>query len=284
VRDSEYPDVGFCVAKYPITNEQFRKFTEATHMESPAGQHFVPTHDDSRSRSGSWIGPFYPWENSAFNHPAQPAVCVSLSAANAYCAWVNTLAGEKKLPVTFLPSPQLWDYAAFGTPYPSRDPRIWLSLTKKRHNQASAPARTNEAGDRTNRFGVSDLIGNVWEWCELPPRPYGMLGPPKPAVASLRGGGFLDNLAEVEPFLDASLLVDGTDTSHSDLGFRVAGLVDVLTLPKSVRERLAACDSIPGLIRSIAAAAGWHGRILSAWDAKLALFRKYETLGQPGRS
>lgn len=260
VRDSENWEIAFCLGRTPVTNAQYRVFVDATNAPAPVGEHFILSDRERRDRSGQWSGPFYPWEDPGFNSPSQPVVCVSLKAGEAFAAWVNSMSAQSGLGGTALPSPQLWDFGAFGTPYPTRDPRQWLRTSKAVHHRSQQTADTDTGVHRTNRFGLRDMIGNVWEWCLFDePRRYAKLGPPEPAVANLRGGSFLDDLTEVEPFLDPVLLPKSIQTSHSDLGLRLAGLVRVGTLPKRVQERLSACEDVKGLFTSIALRHMWSG-------------------------
>jgi hypothetical protein len=53
----------------------------------------------------------------------------------------------------------------------------------------------------------------------------------------LRGGGFLDDLERVRPYLPTSR-TGGKDTAHFDLGFRIAGIVSESRLDKPLRTLL----------------------------------------------
>jgi len=127
----------FWIAKTPITNVQYKAFVEAT-------GHTAPKH---------WMSSQIP--QGKRNHPV---VQVNWDDAQAFCQWV----GGK------LPSEQQWEKAARGTDgreYP------W-------GNQAPDANRCNfypNVGDTTpvdkypsgaSPYGVLDMAGNVWEWCE----------------------------------------------------------------------------------------------------------------------
>jgi Sulfatase-modifying factor enzyme 1 len=141
---------------------------------------------------------------------------------------------------TVLPDPALWDFAAFGTEYPTRRPKTWLAVSKSIHHKAIAPLQCDLSGERSNVLGISDLIGNVWEWCLPGETAPAVLGPLE-VEPQLRGGGFLDDLSRTSVFLDASMLPDREETRHSDLGFRIAGKVPVSELPDTVQVRLTVC-------------------------------------------
>jgi hypothetical protein len=239
VRDAKRPDLAMCLSKYPITNIQYKALTDEGRGVVPTGESFEE--NGTSPRRGVWKGPFLPWWESSFNGDTNPVVCVSYHDALDYCKWVT----ERWRQLTVLPTAQLWDYGAFGTIYPTRDPRQWLRAANFHHKSKYTVAVEN-SNERTNAFGLADMIGNVWEWCVVERRDYAVLGPmPK---AALRGGGFLDDLYEVEPFLEASTLTEGTNTRHSDLGFRIAGAVPIRSLPESVRAALDLTEAVPGLL------------------------------------
>jgi len=225
-----------CISKQPITNAQYREFVNSGHGSEPTGEHY---------RNRQWLGPFSPWKDIKFSHPDQPVVCVSFSDATAYCQWIDTLLQIQAS--TTLPDTRYWDFAAFGSIYPNRSPKTWMNLTARVHPQALAPAVIDKVGTRTNGWGFADMVGNVWEWCGSD---YGyvaaVLGPAEPNV-ELRGGGFLDNLWQVLPFLTSYALKDDMDTRHSDLGFRIAAELRVLELPQEIRDYLTLCPSFDEL-------------------------------------
>lgn len=257
-------NMALCISKYTVTNAQYKVFVEETKYKEPQGEHFI---------DGQWKGPFYPWKNKDFQADDQPVVCVSVNDAVAYCNWVNRKIDELKqfkpgsriedkkfqkwkehpssgVNVT-LPLPLEWDFAAFGEIFPNHDPRTWLEQMDNVYHNASKPASIDKTGRRTNSRGLSDMVGNIWEWCS--PNHFfqtAKLGidpehKPDSRLIELRGGGYLDDLSRVKPFLDASRLKHGENTKHSDLGFRIITKVNRSELPKNIQEKLALCKKMP---------------------------------------
>ena len=82
---------------------------------------------------------------------------------------VNEKTGDTLLWQTSLPTGAIWNVAAFGSyRTPGGD---WLNAQTVIHKGAASPASVF-AENRSNCRGVSDLLGNVWEWC-LEPRAQG---------------------------------------------------------------------------------------------------------------
>lgn len=122
------------ISKYPVTNEQFAAFVEATGYEP----------------KGSWHG------GEAEQRPDHPVTNVTFFDAKAFCKWVG---GR-------LPSEQEWEKAARGT-----DARIWpwgnqpdpsRADCKERGIPSAMPVGSFPAG--ASPYGCLDMAGNVREW------------------------------------------------------------------------------------------------------------------------
>ena len=126
--------------------------------------------------------------NPAWRNEQMPMVNVSWDNARAYCVWAR---GR-------LPTEAEWEYAARagGTEvrYGSLDEVAWYN--------ANSGRRAHPVGEkRANKFGLCDMLGNVWEWVNdwydenyyknsLPQ------DPPGPATGHdrvLRGGSWLND-------------------------------------------------------------------------------------------
>ncbi len=135
----------FWIDEYPVTNEQFKKFLEATH--------YHPQDDLDFLRD---------WRNGTY--PAgggdKPVTWVALEDARAYAAW----AGKR------LPHEWEWQYAAQGMDgrlYPwgdDWDPSAVPVPDKGRTMRGPDSVTAHPKG--ASPFGVMDLVGNVWQWTD----------------------------------------------------------------------------------------------------------------------
>jgi formylglycine-generating enzyme required for sulfatase activity len=146
--DNELPQhqvyVGnFYIAKYPVTNAEYRRFVDTTGHRKP-----------------------YHWESEdlkSFRGADQPVVDVTWRDANAYCNWLSGMTGKSYR----LPTEAEWEKAARGT-----DGRIypWGNLwdAKRCNCRESGPGHTTPVGRYSPRgdspYGCVDMAGNVWEW------------------------------------------------------------------------------------------------------------------------
>lgn len=124
----------FALARFPVTVAEFRAFR--------------PDHPDQGA--GEW-----------------PVVLVSWIDANAYAAWRSARDGRGYR----LPTEAEWEYAARAgspTPYASGDTLDVTAanfLYSEQGEKIGPGHRTPEGAYPPNAFGVSDLTGNVAEWC-----------------------------------------------------------------------------------------------------------------------
>ena len=270
-RDSTRAQSGgyvFALGKHPITNAQYRTFLEKddTNVSSePQGENF----DHQLHR---WVGSFFPWRDERFNDPMKPVVCISFDEALNYSRWAHTLASSE-IPGTFtdITPYRLWDIATFGTPrqydmllgpiFPSFNPRDvkWLKQSASSpinpkawirdwHHKALEPAAIDISNQRCNSRGITDLLGNVWEWCGSMNGFLCRAGFPYlsylPERISLRGGGFFDNLEKISPVLSKSEIPNGKESHHSDHGFRIAAILPFEILPSEIQLHLKLLPSV----------------------------------------
>jgi formylglycine-generating enzyme required for sulfatase activity len=142
---------GFWIDRTPVTNEEYRRFVEATGHQKP----------------GHWTG-----TGARPNIEAHPVVHVSWHDAQAYCRWRSEQAGA----AIRLPTEAEWEKAARGTDgrrYPWGD-----TFHKKHCNSArvigsfdtTPVGRYSPGGD--SPYGLVDMAGNVWEWTSSLPWAY----------------------------------------------------------------------------------------------------------------
>ncbi len=234
---------GFYLGAHEVTVGQFREFVKATKHQT----------DAERDGKGSWgpdaVGKFVldakcTWKNPGFEQTDEhPVVNVSWNDAKAFCKWLS----EKEKKAYRLPTEAEWEYACRAgtkTAYAHGDDPEGLAAAG---NVADATARakfpawtlgikakdghawTAPAGQfKKNAFGLHDMHGNVWEWCEdwYDPEGYttGKVKDPTGPLAGTarvqRGGGWSS-----APHRARSASRVGRDPSSyrgAYLGFRIA--------------------------------------------------------------
>jgi len=132
----------FYIDRFPVTNRQFARFLEVTG--------YRPSHGEFYTRFSDGRLP-----EALLSHPA---VHVSWFDACAYAQW----AGKN------LPSEAQWEKAARGTdgrkyPWGKSAPDA-TRANYGRTRRGTVPVGSNPAG--ASPYGVQDMAGNVWEWCQ----------------------------------------------------------------------------------------------------------------------
>lgn len=126
----------FELGRFEVTNAQYETFAKATGREN-----------------GEWTK-FYTKGKENY-----PVANVSWTDAQAYCAWLQSLTKREYR----LPTEAEWEYAARAaslTVYPNGND---LLPNEANFNNSSGAVRVDKY--KPNRFGIYNMIGNVWEWC-----------------------------------------------------------------------------------------------------------------------
>lgn len=145
----------FAIAKYLITNAQYKKF-----INHPDGFVNLQWWDFSLQATQWRIDHSYP-KSTAFAGADLPRTRVSWFDSIAFCQW---LSDEIAVEIC-LPNEQEWQRAAVGDTnwkYP------WGNdLDETRGNFANRVGKVSIGGSFPNGqspFGVMDMVGNLWEW------------------------------------------------------------------------------------------------------------------------
>ncbi len=240
----------FFASLYPVTNQQFAEFVAATRYRTDAerfGWSFVfkdqIQHQMNhvavlgapwwfRVDGASWSHPFGP-DSSLAGLDTHPVAHISFRDAQTYCDWSGTR----------LPTEAEWEYAARGgleqTTYPWGDEllpggrhmcNIWQGKFPDKNLAEDGFAGTSPVDSfEPNRFGLSTVIGNVWEWCadyfntdwHALASPLNPLGPPTGATRVLKGGSYLCHESYCWRYRNSARTGNSPDTSAGNIGFRV---------------------------------------------------------------
>ncbi len=190
----------FHMGRHPVTNAEYRRFLAA----------------DPKAEEPDF------WNNTSFNQPRQPVVGVTFEGARQYCDWVGLR----------LPSEAEWEYACRAgttTRYHSGDEEP--DLERVAWHSRVAQRRLHQVGEKApNAFGLHDMHGNVWEWCEddwhdnyrgAPEDGRAWVDRERGDTRVLRGGSWFGNLPDY--LRSASRYLGFSDNAEFNVGFRCVG-------------------------------------------------------------
>lgn len=242
----------FYIDTTTVTNEDFTKFIEATHYKTDAEKFgwsfvFYGLLSEAVLQFHPQVAVHAPWwcaiNGATWMHPEgegsnihkridHPVVHVSWNDATAYCQW----SGKR------LPAEAEWEYAARGGLVQKRFPwgdeltpggehrcNIWQGHFPDYNSMedgylGTAPAKSF----KPNNFGLYNMSGNVWEWCNdwfspdfhqkdtrINPK-----GPLQGNGKVIRGGSFLCHHSYCNRYRVAARTSNTPDSSSSNTGFR----------------------------------------------------------------
>jgi formylglycine-generating enzyme required for sulfatase activity len=242
----------FQIDTFPVTNEDFAAFVDATGYRTEAesfgwsfvfwshipADRFEELVEDTVAAAQWWCkvpGAFWQQPEGPGSHVRDrlrhPVVHVSWNDAEAYAAWA----------AKSLPTEAQWEYAARGgleqqlypwgnelTPEGRHRCNIWqgrfpVEDTAEDGYAGSCPVDSFPA----NGFGLYSVTGNVWEWCadwfgsSFTADP--MKDPAGPAVGQsrvMKGGSFLCHASYCNRYRVAARTSNTPDSSASNIGFR----------------------------------------------------------------
>ena len=206
----------FDMGKYEVTKAEFRRFIKSTHYKTDAeklGNCIVYNGKHLQQKGLFWDAlPFFQGDN-------EPVVCVSYNDAQNYVKWLNQESQQQYR----LPTEAEWEYAAragtetlwsFGDDKKAYSDHAWYA--------ANSSKQTHPVGTKkVNPWGLYDMSGNVWEWCEDSYEPYTLENGETAKVSSntkvLRGGAWVTNITPI-----ASRWAKPSQSRYYAIGFRVA--------------------------------------------------------------
>ena len=163
------------------------------------------------------------------NHPVVSVSWNDIMDPDGFCEWASGVAGFELT----LPTDAQWEYAARGgqdgLEYPwgnhFDESKLWYSKAEL------ADASKTSAVDRTDRnyrngYGLTDMLGNVWEWCadyyneDYLPTGKDPVDTEESAYRCVRGGSWFNN--DPDFFRCADRYWDDPDGRGYNDGFRLS--------------------------------------------------------------
>jgi len=248
----------FYIDPCAVSNEEFSRFVAETGYKTEAEQFgwsfvfhlFISEQTKAdvkhvvqrtpwwwRVDGADWAHPEGP-DSSIEDRLEHPAVHISWNDAQAYCRW----AGKRLL------TEAEWEFAARGGLEQKRYPwgdllkpgtehmcNIWQGKFPDKNNRSDGYAGTAPVRSfPPNGFGLYNVSGNVWEWCQdwfsptwhlTGPR-HNPKGPEQGASRVMRGGSYLCHKSYCNRYRVAARSSNTPDSSSGNMGFRCAADVE----------------------------------------------------------
>ena len=208
----------FAVGIAPVTRGEFAAFISATDHTIQAGAYARTDQGWKNDPSKSWRDPGFRQQDD------HPVVCVNWRDAQAYVAWLRERSGGKAYRLL---SEADWEYccrAGTASAYSAGE-----SITPEQANFGeNAKGTTSVFRFPPNPWGLRDMHGNVWEWCEdnwhenykgNPPTDGSVWRGGDASLRVLRGGSWISDPRDLR---SANRVWLRPRDRYSDVGFRVA--------------------------------------------------------------
>jgi formylglycine-generating enzyme required for sulfatase activity/serine/threonine protein kinase len=225
-----------------VTVGQFNQFVQATgyktqaELEGSGALRHFPNLETKMDANTNWRNPGFAQTDD------HPVVCVSLKDAADFCNWLSKQEGKEYR----LPTEAEWEYScragskgrwSFGD-----DEGELLNHARTFSN--SKGHTWPVAGLKENAWGLHDMHGNAWEWCQdAYDADYYKTSPPKDPPGPRAGGA---RVCRGGSWYDPPAACRSAFRSHEDLGFRFDNngfrVVLVVSPPASVRTESGAKD------------------------------------------
>jgi len=214
---------GYYMGRTEVTRRQFGAFVKATGYVTEAEKEGKAW---GRAADGQWRD----IQGNNWRTPAtftqtdeHPVVCVSWNDARAFCEWATRKSGRQ----VRLPTEGEWEYACrAGTAGSWHFGDVESVLGEYGWTNANSGWQTHPVGQKKpNPWGLYDVYGNVWEWCEDWAGPYPSEAVVDPTGAAsgdrrcLRGGSWNNDPTDSRSAFRATTRPSSRNT---DSGLRVA--------------------------------------------------------------
>jgi formylglycine-generating enzyme required for sulfatase activity len=216
----------FAIGRYAITRGEFAAFVNEARHGMSGGAYVWTGKEWKQDANKSWKDPGFAQDDS------HPVVCVNWDDAKAYAKWLSAKTGQDYR----LPSEAEWEYACragtvtpfwWGSSISPEQANYDYNYTygggpKGKWRESTVPVKSFEP----NPWGLYQVHGNVWEWCEdLWHDNYH--GAPEDGSARTTGGGAFRALRGGSCYHNPGILRAASrfgylDYRFSNAGFRLA--------------------------------------------------------------
>jgi formylglycine-generating enzyme required for sulfatase activity len=175
----------FYMGKYAVTRGQFRMFVEDEGYKTDAEKDGTGGWGYNSAKNDLEHDPKYSWRDCGFTQTdSHPVVNVSWNDGKAFYEWLGRKGGRK----VRLPTEAEWEYACRAGSktlyFTGNDPKSLKGYANVKDQSLKAKkieflekfpyfdfddgyAFTSPVGSfKSNRLGLYDMTGNVWQWCE----------------------------------------------------------------------------------------------------------------------